>query len=292
LYAADEARLDGRVAEQIKLLEAMLVKGHKQPSAYFQLFFTYQESDPDKAFDYLETTAKLLVHPSIIPGSDPTSVCTLPLGPGTYSNFLATVIRMGTKFIEEHRVVSRHGKQLIREASVLHSFFELFDKISLEDFSTYERSELHFTTGNIFRKMGEHQLAIDSLRLAELAFEGGPDEHHYPALLLICEIMGYQALNNSEDPISKFQEVIQEAQKVRELAIGHQPKVVYRTEILLATMMYNQSMLQLKQGQSPDQVTTRTIYELLASGYEVACGCGDQYEMMRAKRILDTIVVE
>ena len=87
---ATQAANDGRKAEQLVLLEALVAKDGKQPGAYFQLFQTdsKMEGQQETALKHLECTVDLILSPSMALPSDPQSVTSdMPSRPQTHSYF-------------------------------------------------------------------------------------------------------------------------------------------------------------------------------------------------------------
>ena len=118
LIRAVEAGSDGRIAEEVAMLEALVAKDDKQASSFFDLFQRYHKNknkNTDKVFAYLEMAVTLLVDPNLVEASDPQSVDLFlvaslsdPLA-STMSSTVGHIIWSGASFIEENRVVGGSG---------------------------------------------------------------------------------------------------------------------------------------------------------------------------------------
>ena len=233
---AAEAANNGRKAEQVALLEALVAKEDKQPAAYFQLFQTYSliDGQQETALKHLQRTVDLILSPQMALPSDPQSVTSdMPSRPHTPSYFFGQIVKEAEEFIGRHCVVGRGGQELQPIATLMEKLLRIAEtKVeNPEDFDGYYKSEFLHTLGIIYRKMELSDKAIEKLRLADLVVQD-LDEHSYPSLMLIAEILNQQGVSSND--LDKIQQAVNQARLVKELMETNGHPNIYLAEILLA----------------------------------------------------------
>jgi len=302
---ATQAGRDGRFAEQIKLMEALVEKDPMQLAAYLQLYERYSERDDhEKTLFYLKGAVELFLDPRLTEPSFPQSAGH-PVQP-TYKEMYGRLILSGHAFIRDHRVRGRCGPELIPDSKVLWELAILSDRIPLEDTSVinrYQRSQMYDTLGNIFRKIGgekERKIAIMHCRMADEVLKP-IDERSFTSLLMIPEILNEEATNHAKTPEEmreKSKAAADEAREVLELTKQLEFNWIhygYQAQILLGTMIYNQVHIERKIvggdiDESFFQKKMREAYDLLAEGHKNALEQGNMYFATRAKAVLDRIL--
>jgi hypothetical protein len=295
LIMATEAGNDGRHAEQVALLEAYVEKDGQQAAALHQLFQRHSDpkgnhTDHEKAFEYLQRSVRLLVDPRLARGSDPQSVTDIPTEPHSIAYFYAQVIRQGMFFIDEHRVTGRSGEDLKPEAYALGFLILLSDKIAEEDtttFSRYDRSQLHSSIANVYRKMKRNEQAIEHLRLSDSVLAPEQD-HNIGSLLLIPEIINYQGYisNDPAEKREKIQAAVDEARKLQEFMSSDPSRVYNKADVLLAKMLYNQYQMKLVPPEHKKKHLAE-LYQHAQAGYQGATADGNTRDAAFAKNILE-----
>lgn len=316
-----EASDDGRIAEEIGMLEALNSTEHHQPVVYMNLFTRYSDSgrthpqDLDKAFDMLKKTTNLLTSPELALSSDQNS---LPSSDGhvyEVDDFVRVLIHNGVEFIKEHRVIGRNGQELQAEANVLKALYDLSrtDNYVLNNninngerafrITHQYRSEMLHTLGNICRKMTDNKHALECLRRSDYEMnchyqkmksltteehqtEHPPvQEHNYDALLLIVDIRMYEVsvATDKRQQLELLQEVVEEAYRVLDFMIDAKYIAIYRGQIMLGNMLYNQ--MQLTKRKTQDDL--KMAYKLLSNGRDQAQHFSDRDYHLRADKILE-----
>ena len=318
---AEKAGKKGRKMEQIKMLEAMQGVGGQdgQPSPYLMLFGAYKylavnkntikENDAekeewmDKAFDALESTATIMNDPDIIEEGKkqmPVEGCT-----GSMQNMLQIMLSDGTSFLDDY-VVGLPEWNLKRVAKVLEIFASdlILEATPLESFNNHGRAFMFMLLGNVYRKLSANkrigakcsELAMNWLERSDQHLFDTEKEHQFDSLILRCEVLlAHHTLfvkPTGSDRDDRMREVVQEARRIKELADAapqeQRDESLYKAQVLLGTMMYNQNQLMRKwNGTDPSQESMREIIELMSEGGERAQQLGDHNRAMRAQQILN-----
>lgn len=295
LLQALQAGNEGRIAEEVAMLEALVAKDDKQFSAFFNLFRRSKDNDTGKAFTYLEKAVTLMVDPNWVLASDPQSVDNFPVEAApsllvapTVSSAIGHLINCGVEFIETHRVVGRAEEQLEPDAALLENLVLLAEQVDTTDLDNYGRSGLHLSLGNVYRKMAHYSdRAIHHLTRADEVLR--PEKvHNFDALILIPEIIMYQASKmtmNSNEQKEMIQKAVDMSRSLLHSVKAEEPEEAYDFEIQLACLLHNQCCL----GPSErTQDKMREIIELATRGYHKAVENGIMQRAEKALGILNS----
>jgi len=339
MATAREAFDSGRANEEVQMYEWMIERGHDQPAAYVNLFFRYsgqdgsEYKDLDRACDCLQGAVDLLAGPNL---EHPTSVEQLmdqqpsssPKHLTNYEHFLGILIRLGIEFIADHRVIGRRDLQ--PEAKVLSELYQLARHLGVDAGEgnpqyqiTHEiRSELMHQLGNVYRKIGDNNMAMECLNLSDLEAnaqyqketqQGQPEPpkdrfgdklypHNFEALLLLVDVANLEVSIASGAPITSISSGSQHfldpssqttpATQTIQDVVEKARKVLLRMEECGYTKSYRGK---IKLGQilcnqmmiNQDTSVADEAYELLREGEEQARDVGDQAYSNQASTMLE-----
>ena len=155
-----------------------------------------------------------------------------------------------------------------------------------KDFDDYWKSEFLYTLGNIYRKMEMNDKAIEKLRLSDLVVQD-LDEHNYPSLILIAEILNQQGVSSSN--LDMIQQAVDQARLVKELMETNGCPHIFRADILLASLLYNLCHYRSRFGvQEKDmQNLMKESYMLAKSGSQGAMKAGDKAQVAKAAIVMN-----